>query len=499
MGKKIAITILSLGLLGIGGFTMFSLTYAPVYEASRIPDEKEVSEKSDIENMNAGIEELADENYLGALSFFLGISDDSETVTNKFELIQKALSGYFFYIREQAERELDFNNFSEAKRLIEKGLQYTSEEDLLKEYEYVLLREELYVLCLNDNNEAIILFINENEEQFENDKYVADVLKSTTDKYLSETVSKINKRVRDSEFSEARELLKNAVGFLGEREELTELQIEIDEAEVEYMVDSYEKSEQWDSLIEYISSLPDQYQKKYKNTVENAEYNIARTVLNGYKENEQWRELIEYLDSDTKIKDKFQSEYTSAERNYKNQVLEDAELFEEQFQYQELRELLVSAADLLKGNSEFDKMYERYKDYDTSIFNFCPIINNVNVDIEKAYDINGTEHKNVIKIDHSSNESKKLEFRLPLGYDILYGTLFICQEEKYKYDSNDQGTTSVVFKDDSGNIIDEYKGISYKNAVPIHVPISNVRFLTVEVKRDTYKRVILGIRDAVMQ
>ena len=492
---------MSIALLGIGGFTVFSFsgTYAPVYEASRIPDEKEISEKSDIENRDAGVEELADENYLGALSFFLGISDDSETVTNKSELIQEALSGYFLYIRKQAKRELDFNNFAEAKLLIEKGLKYTSEENLLKEYQYILLREELYGLCLNENDEAVILFINENVEQFENDKYVTDVLKTATENYLNETVNKINKMVRDSEYSAAKELLINAVGLLGEREELTELQTEIDEAEIEYTVEYYEKNEQWNSLIEYVSSLSDQYQKKYQDTVEKAEYNIVRTVLNGYKKNGQWRELIEYLDENADIKDRFQSEYTSAERNYTNQVMESAELFEEQFQYQELRDLLLSAADIIKGNSEFDNMYERYKDYDPSVFNFCPIVNNSSVDIEKAYDIYGSEYRNVIKIPHSGSGAKTLEFRLPSGYNRLFGTLFICQDDMYKYDSNDQGTTTVLFKDDDGNVIAEYTGISYKNSVPINVPILDVQFLTVEVKRDTYKTVILGIRDAVMQ
>lgn len=93
------------------------------------------------------------------VAYFLGISDISKTVTNKSELIEDALTGYFFYIREQA----------------------------------------------------------------------------------------------------AKELLKNAVRLLGEREELIELQEETDEAEKEYTVKTYEKEEQWDSLIEYVSLLPETY------------------------------------------------------------------------------------------------------------------------------------------------------------------------------------------------------------------------------------------------
>lgn len=161
--------------------------------------------------------------------------------------------------------------------------------------------------------------------------------------------------------------------------------------------------------------------------------------------------------------------------------------------------MLISAADLLTGNSEFDKMYERYKDYDSSLFSFCPLVNNTSIDVDTVYDIYGTEYNNVIKIRHAGNSTKKLEFRLPLEYDRLYGTLFICQDDTYKYDSNDQGTTSVVFKDDDGNVIVEYTGISYKNELSIDVPISKVQFLTVEAKRDTYKTTILGIRDAVME
>lgn len=252
-------------------------------------------------------------------------------------------------------------------------------------------------------------------------------------------------------------------------------------------------------MIEYVSSLPEKYQNKYQNKVEKAEDNIVHIVLDGYKENEQWRELIEYLDGNADIKGRFQSEYTAAERNYKDQVMEDARSLEEQFQYQELRDLLISVADLLTGSAEFDKMFERYKDYDPSLFSFCPLVNNASIDIDTAYDISGTEYNNVIKIRHAGNSTKKLEFRLPLEYDRLYGTLFICQDDTYRYDSNDQGTTSVVFRDDGGNVIAEYTGISYKDELPINVPISNVQFLTVEVKRDTYKTTILGIRDAVMQ
>lgn len=411
MGKgiKIALTILGIAVFGIGGVTLLNLTfeYAPVYEASRIPDEEELSEKSDVQNKDAGVEELAAENYLGALSYFLGISDDSETVTNKSGLIEDALTGFFFYIREQAEKELDFNNFDKAKQLIERGMQYISDEKLLKEYEYVLLREELYGLCLNENDEAVILFINEHAGQFENDKYTADVLKESTDNYLSEIAGKIKQMIHDNEYSAVKELLKNAEALLGEREKLIELQEEIDEMETEYTVKTYEKNKQWDSLIEYVSLLSEKNQNKYQNLVEKAESNIIHSVLDGYKENEQWRELIEYLDENTNIKDRFQSEYTSAERNYKKQVMENAGILEEQFEYQELKDLLISAAGLLAGNSEFDKMYERYKDYDPSIFSFCPIANNADIDIDTAYDIYGTEYNNVIKIRHAGNSQKK--------------------------------------------------------------------------------------------
>lgn len=253
MGKgiKIALTILGIAIFGIGGVTLFNFEYAPVYEAARIPDETEVSEKSDIQNKDAGVEELAAENYLGALSYFLGISDNSETVTNKSELIEDALTGYFFYIREQADRELDFNNFDKAKQLIEKGMQYISEEKLLKEYQYVLLREQLYGLCLNENDEAVILFINEHAGQFENDKYAADVLKKSTDNYLSEISGKVKQMIRDNEYSAAKELSKNAVGLLGEREEVTELQAEIDEAEIEYTVKTYENND--DRICQFIT------------------------------------------------------------------------------------------------------------------------------------------------------------------------------------------------------------------------------------------------------
>lgn len=68
----------------------------------------------------------------------------------------------------------------------------------------------------------------------------------------------------------------------------------------------------------------------------------------------------------------------------------------------------------------------------------------------------------------------------------------------YKYDETDTGSSKVTFKNDSGQIIKEYTGITYKNPVSFDIPVSGVQFLTVEVERDTYKTVVLGIRDAKM-
>ena len=143
--------IISIGLLGIGGITLFNFSYqkTSVYEAQRIPDEQEVAAKADIENRQAGLTALEEENYLAALSYFLGIPDDSQTVTDRDQLIDQAVTGYCTQIRLLTDEELDYENFDEAKILLESALQYVSDntdlyQKLLAEYEYVIFRESLY-------------------------------------------------------------------------------------------------------------------------------------------------------------------------------------------------------------------------------------------------------------------------------------------------------------------------------------------------------------------
>ena len=179
-------------------------------------------------------------------------------------------------------------------------------------------------------------------------------------------------------------------------------------------------------------------------------------------------------------------------------ILEMADELEEQYKYQEIHDLLEEASVVLAGNSDFDEMYHRYHGYSANLLCFCPIVNSASYEVEDAIDINGNQYEYVIKAQHSTSK-KILEFRMPEGFTVLSGVLFICQDENYQYDQSVTGTSAVTFKDDSGQIIGQYSGIDFKHAVPFEVPISGIDFLTIEVERDSYRTVVLGIRDAVMR
>lgn len=496
--------IISIGLLGIGGITLFNFSYqkTSVYEAERIPDDQEVAAKADVENRQAGLVALQEENYLAALSYFLGIPDDSEIVTDRDQLISQAVKGYCTQIRLLTDEELDYENFDKAKILLESALQYVSDnadlyQKLLTEYEYVVFRESLYKERLEKDTEAIILFILGQSGQWENDKYVADVLHDLTEEYMKDIEKDVQDCIRKRDFGRAREMLSGATSILGENENLLELNESVDESEIEYSINIYKDEEEWSPLIEYVTSLPEVYQVQYADEAERAEEKLVKDSVSEYKENGQWRELIEYLDGSTYQK-KFQSEYNQAIKNYKNTILESAETLIEQYNFSEAKRLLVSAYDILADDSSFDELYNKYKDYDPSLFRYCPIVNNVTVSIDDSVDIIGEHFENVIKIRHSGSRKVTLEFRLPMNYSEMSGVLFICQEKNYKYDETDTGSSKVTFKNDCGQVIETYAGITYKNPVTFDIPISGVEFLTVEVERDTNKTVVLGIRDAKM-
>lgn len=147
-----------MGKIRTNALTIFSLGL--FIEAERIPDAQEVAEKSDIENRDAGLRAYENENCLGALEYFMGISDNSAIVTNKQDLIRQALMGYISQMKSLADEELNYDNFDKAKNLIESALQYVSDDTgLLEEYQYILLREELYKIRTEDDNASIISFI----------------------------------------------------------------------------------------------------------------------------------------------------------------------------------------------------------------------------------------------------------------------------------------------------------------------------------------------------
>src|SRR5699024_657947 len=111
-------------------------------------------------------------------------------------------------------------------------------------------------------------------------------------------------------------------------------------------------------------------------------------------EQEQWRELILYLDANPTIKAEYESSYNSAFNNYKNDTMDQAEKAIAVNDYEQVKMVLSSAQDILYTDDEFIELYNQYKDYSSSVFRFCPVINDETIEYGDAYDILGVEYSN---------------------------------------------------------------------------------------------------------
>lgn len=459
MNKIAKIVLISVGIGGaslLGGISLVNIGINIENEPAQPISPEELAEQSDIENKKDGLRAMKEGDFFSALVYFHAISDESELVTNKDELLRDAALGYLSDILEKTDGELDYDNFNQAKIYLEEAISLMPDNPKLsQEYNHVLLREQLYNIMNTKTAEEVLRFIREHWEELENDTYVVETFSGYRKKYVDDIRQQVNDLVEQSDYEGARQAVTSAHDVVGTFKELEEIQEQIRNAEI-------------------------------KEQVENM------------TEQEQWRELICYLDANPIIKTEYESSYNSAFNNYKNDIMDQVEEALAVNDYEQVKAILLSAQDILYADDEFMELYDQYKDYSSNVFRFCPVINDETIEYGNAYDISGADYRSVIKIRHNQNE-RTIVFRLPAdNFSRLSGTFFICQDEKYPYDEEDTGETSVCFYDENENFIQSYEGITYMNSVSFDIPISNVKYLTVKVKKSTSGNVILGIRDGYL-
>lgn len=459
MNKIAKIVLISVGIGGaslLGGISLVNIGINIENEAEQPISPEELAERSDIENRKDGLRAMEEGDFFSALVYFHAISDESESVTNKDELLQDAALGYLSDILEKTDGELDYDNFNQAKIYLEEAISLMPDNlKLSQEYNHVLLREQLYNIMNTDTIEDVLRFIREHWEELENDTYVVETFSEYRKEFVADIKNQVNDLIDCSDYEGARQVVISANELIGTSDELEEIQNQIRNAEI-------------------------------KEQVENM------------TEQEKWRELILYFDANPTIKTEYASSYNSAFRSYKKDIIDQAEKALEVNDYEQVKRILSSAQDILYTDDEFMELYNQYKDYSSNVFRFCPVINGETLENGDAYDISGADYQNVIKIKHNQNE-RTIVFRLPSdNFSGLSGTFFICQDENYPYDEKDTGETIVCFYDENENLVQSYEGITYMNSVSFDIPISNVKYLTVKVKKTTSRDVILGIRDGYL-
>lgn len=459
MNKITKIVLISVGIGGaslLGGISLVNIGINIENEAVQPISPEELAEQSDIDNRNDGLRAMEERDFFSALAYFHAISDESESVTNKDELLRDAALGYLSDILEKADGELDYDNFNQAKIYLEEAISLMPDnQKLSQEYNHVLIREQLYNIMNTDTTEDVLRFIRDHWEELKNDTYVVETFSEYRKEYMADIRQQVNDLIDSSDYEGARQVVTSANEVVGTSDELEEIQKQISDAEI-------------------------------KGQVENM------------TEQEEWRELILYLEANPTIKTEYVANYNSAFSYYKKDIMDQAEEALAVNDYEQVKLILSSAQDILYTDDEFMELYNQYKDYNSSVFRFCPVINDETLEYGDAYDISGTDYCNVIKIRHNQNE-RTIVFRLPSdNFSRLSGTFFICQDENYPYDEEDTGETIVSFYDEKENPIQTYEGIAYMNSVPFDVPVSNVKYLTVKVKKTTSRNVILGIRDGYL-
>lgn len=417
-GGLIAVTIISISYSVFGGFTLFGITFSEIHEASRPLTEKEKRDNADIatkekkegmdkEAKSKGDDALKEGQYLNAIHFYMGISDDSAVVSNKAQLVQMATKEYISYILSEADNELENNNFDQAKNLINEALKEINEdEELLKKQEYILLREELHSLVVKESPENAITFINSHNDIFKSDKTVSQIYSEAKNSYLTNIISDSNKSIENHDYESARSILVTATQLIGEDSKINEQKININKKEIDYNISIFTKKEDWYGLYQYINSLDESSKNDKFNELKNARdkliditistskdylkeknYDLAKSVLsdlvqvignddkitNQYevigdtlikdniyvmRDNEMWRDIINYLNG-LPDKEKYKNDYSNAVAKYKAAILGEAQNYIQDEDFYSAYNILIPAYDILHDDSEYLELYEQ--------------------------------------------------------------------------------------------------------------------------------------------
>lgn len=411
-----AITVISVGGVSLfGGITLFEFNKTEEAPRPLTKEEKEDNAKfsakekkdnADLEAKSKGDDALKEDKYLNAIHFYSGISDDSEVVSNKADLVEMATKEYISYILSEVNNALENDNFDKAQSLIEEALKEVYEnEELTNKLSYVSLREELHSLTLKEKPEIIINYINDNMEIFGNDKRVSETYRDFKNIYLNNVISDSNKSIDNHKYDVARNMLDSAEKLIGLDSKISDQRTNIKKKEIDYNISVFTNNEDWYGLYQYIDSFEGSLKNnnlyKQKNAksklidiaisdsrkyLQDKEYELAKSVLseliqkigndekidNQYKliektiiednisemkNKESWRDLIDYLNS-LSDQEKYESDYSNAVSKYKAAIIKEAKEYIQSEDYYSAYNILVSAYDILVDDNEYLELYE---------------------------------------------------------------------------------------------------------------------------------------------
>ena len=228
MNKIAKIVLISVGIGGaslLGGISLVNIGINIENEPAQPISPEELAEQSDIENKKDGLRAMKEGDFFSALVYFHAISDESELVTNKDELLRDAALGYLSDILEKTDGELDYDNFNQAKIYLEEAISLMPDNPKLsQEYNHVLLREQLYNIMNTETAEEVLRFIREHWEELENDTYVVETFSGYRKKYVDDIRQQVNDLVEQSDYEGARQAVTSAHDVVGTFKELEEIQ-----------------------------------------------------------------------------------------------------------------------------------------------------------------------------------------------------------------------------------------------------------------------------------
>lgn len=181
MGKiiKVAVTLFSLGLIGIGGFTLINLDFrTEITNEAPKPD----PEATDNTNYNNGLEAMKEKDYEHAISSFTAINSNYSKINEVQNVLLECLVLYTNDIHQEVDElvsnpSADATSYTKAINLINLGLEYIdklnqndtiSSNKLNNDYSYVQILIKIYKYRKDDKPFEALKLYKENENIFIN-------------------------------------------------------------------------------------------------------------------------------------------------------------------------------------------------------------------------------------------------------------------------------------------------------------------------------------------